>query len=419
MGSPARDSELIPQTGPALEPSPAARTTSALEAAESAVHNFSIVIGGPVYDVLRRMGLIRVGLPNVFRRILVLVALTWLPLLLLSLKDGLAYGNLVRVPLLSDFSMYGRFLLGLPLLLLAEVVIDPAIRTAVAEFLDAHLVQDRELPEFERIIRRTQQLRDSWIPEAILLVSAFFPIFLFQHEWTAGAVSSWHNASRGLTAAGWWFAIFSAPLLRFIVYRWAFRYFVWGVLLWRISRLHLILIPTHPDHAAGINFLSQAQKHFGILLCALGCAFAGRVANSMVFEGAPLASFKALILGFIVMALIVGLLPLIPWVTTLTKVRKAGLLEYGRLANSYTTLFDRKWVHSTSQPGEPLLGSGDIQSLADMGNSFGLVEAMRIVPITRRLIVQLAVQAALPLIPVIILGTPTPELIRAVLKMVA
>src|SRR5215467_3632472 len=97
--------------------------------------DFSIVVGGPVYDFLLRVGLVRIGLPNILRRIAALVALTWLPLLLLSLKDGFAFGHQVRIPLLYDFSMYGRFLLGLPLLMLAEIVIDPTIRRSVQEFV--------------------------------------------------------------------------------------------------------------------------------------------------------------------------------------------------------------------------------------------------------------------------------------------
>jgi hypothetical protein len=155
-------------------------------------------------------------------------------------------------------------------------------------------------------------------------------------------------------------------MLRFLIYRWGFRYFVWGLLLWRISKLILTLMPTHPDHAAGLNFLAMTQKHFGILFCALGCSFAGRVANSMLFEGAPLSSFKLLMGGFIVMSLIVGLLPLALLVFKLKKVRKEGLLAYGRLANIYTESFDRKWVHCAERPTEPLLGTGDIQSLADL-----------------------------------------------------
>jgi hypothetical protein len=82
------------------------------------------------------------------------------------------------------------------------------------------------------------------------------------------------------------------------------------------------------------------------------------------------------------------------------------------------TAFDLKWVHPTEPPSEPFLGTGDIQPLADLGNSYATIEEMSIAPITKMLTVQLAVQAGVPLIPVIILGTPTTELVNAILKMV-
>jgi hypothetical protein len=256
------------------------------------------------------------------------------------------------------------------------------------------------------------------VPEVILLVVAFFPVFLFQHEWKVAAVSSWHTSQHGLTSAGWWFAAISAPLMRFMLYRWIFRYLIWALLLWRISRLNLHLMPTHPDRAAGLDFLSLTQARFGILFCALGCIFAGQVVNSLVHEGAPLASFKFLMAGFLALSLIVGLLPLTLLAPKLMQVRRAGLREYGRLGHQYTEAFDRKWVHTQEQPAEPLLGTGDIQSLADLGNSYAVVQEMEIAPISKRLVVQLAVQAGLPLVPAIVLGTPTSELVNAVLKMV-
>src|SRR5262249_11634744 len=311
-----------------------------------------------------------------------------------------------------------RFLISLPFFLLAEIVIDPGIRRAVAQFVAAGIVPESELPEFEKVLGRAQRLRDSAIPELVLLALAFFPTFVWEHEWMQGAVSSWHTTAQGLTAAGWWFAAFSTPLLRFVVYRWAFRYFIWSALLVRISRLHLVLIPTHPDHAAGINFLSFTQRRFGILFCALGCSFAGRMANSMIFEGAPLATFKMLMIAFIALSLMVGLLPLALLAPRLTQVRRAGMLEYGRLARVYTQGFDRKWVHAVEPPAEPLLGTSDIQSLADLGNSYALIDAMNIAPITKILVVQLGVQAAIPLLPVTTLGTPTAELVNDVLKMI-
>lgn len=419
MGASASNPDSPRPIRPTLEPAPSRHRASDREVAEPEVHDFSIAIGGPIYDFLFSRGYLRFALPNLLRRILFIVALTWLPLLLLSLKDGLAFGHRVIIPFLVDLSVYGRFLVGLPLLLIAEVIIDPSIRGAVGEFVDARLVRDEELPAFRTVLARIRELRDSRIAELILLVLAFFPVFLFQHEWTIGAVSSWHGHGRSLTPAGWWYALFSTPLLRFIIYRWLFRYFIWSLLLWRIGRLRLSLLPTHPDHAAGLNFLGIAQKKFGILFTAMGCAFAGQVSNRMIFEGAPITSFKFLMTGFVVLFVIVGLLPLVMLAPKLSEVRRTGLLEYGRLANSYTASFDQKWVHSMDPPSEPLLGSSDIQSLADMGNSFALVDAMSPVPITKRLVLQLAGLTVLPLIPIIVFGTPTPELVRAIIKMVA
>jgi hypothetical protein len=417
MGPPVQEAK--PHRNNLASPDPPVEFTDRTgQNAGSIIENFSIVVGGPVYDLLLRAGLLRFGLPNIMRRVVALVAITWLPLLVLALKEGVAFGHRVMVPLLYDYATYGRFLVGLPLLMLAEAVIDPAIQRSVHEFVSAGIVPESEVPGFEQVLRRTQRLRDAAIPEIVLLALAFFPVFVFQHEWAAGSIASWHTDAEGLTTAGWWYAAFSAPLMRFILYRWAYRYFIWTILLVRISRLRLILMPTHPDHAAGLDFLSFTQRRFGILFCATGCSIAGRIANAMVFEGATLKSYQFPMVGFVVLSLMVGVLPLTVWAPRLSKVRRMGLLEYGRLAKRYTESFDQKWVHPEAPPTEALLGTGDIQSLADLGNSYGMVQSMAIVPITKRLIMQLAVQAALPLVPVIILGTPTTQLINVVLKMV-
>jgi hypothetical protein len=199
MGMPAIRPEV---PSPELKPPLSIDDQNRRGTADPAVTNFSIVVGGPAYDLLLRLGLLRFNLPNVLRRMTILVGLAWLPLLLFSIKDGLAWGQQARIPLLYDFATYGRLLLCLPLLLLAEIVIDPGIRMAVSQFVEAHIVEDEVVPKFDAALRRIQRLRDSKIPELILLALAFFPVFLFEHEWTAGAVSSWHTTAKGLTAAG-------------------------------------------------------------------------------------------------------------------------------------------------------------------------------------------------------------------------
>jgi hypothetical protein len=413
-GEGPRDSKL--QSG---VPSTATSDISSIEKAKAEVGNFSIVVGGPVYDFMLRIGLVRLGLPNVKRRVIAFVVLAWLPLLLLSMKDGFAIGNRVTIPLLLDFSTYGRILLALPVLLVAEVIIDPAIRSAVGEFVAEGIVHEKDVPAFAEVLHRVQRWRDSAVPELTLLVLAFFPTFLFQHEWKPGVVSSWHSAAQGLTAAGLWYVAISAPLLRFVLYRWTYRYFIWTLLLWRISRFRLHLMPGHPDHAAGLTFLSRAQSCFGVLFCALGCGFAGYMANSLIHEGAPLTSFKAVIPVFLGLSVVLGICPLVALAPKMAQIRQIGLREYARLGNRYNEAFDRKWVHFAEPPAEPLLGTADIQSLADLDNSYAAVQQMSIAPITKILVVQFAVLAGAPLIPIVIYATPAPEIVKAILKMVA
>jgi len=66
-----------------------------------------------------------------------------------------------------------------------------------------------------------------------------------------------------------------------------------------------------------------------------------------------------------------------------------------------------------------LLGSSDIQSLADMGNSFAVVRGMRVVPIDKQTLIGLASATVLPMVPVLILGTPVDQVIRTVLQLLA
>jgi hypothetical protein len=98
-------------------------------------------------------------------------------------------------------------------------------------------------------------------------------------------------------------------------------------------------------------------------------------------------------------------------------VRKRGLLEYGVLAADYTRMFESKWLHGRRPSGEALLGSPDIQSLADLNNSYAVVREMVIMPIDKRTLIALAIATLLPMVPLLFLATPADELIKTVLRL--
>ena len=90
-----------------------------------------------------------------------------------------------------------------------------------------------------------------------------------------------------------------------------------------------------------------------------------------------------------------------------------GLREYGTLAQRYVREFDAKWLRGGA--AEPLLGSGDIQSLADLGNAHQAVRAMSIVPVTKAAIVELAAATLAPVAPLLLTMMPLEELLKRML----
>lgn len=393
--------------------------TAAPEISSLPYRDFSLVIGGPFYNLLRRVGLGLRTLPNIRRRAAIFAAITWIPLVALSLAQGVGFGKQVQIPLLSDFAIYARFLICLPLLILAEAFIDPALNRAVGNFVNSGLIQEAEMSDFQSALERTVCLRNSAIPELVLFVLACAPVFVLfeQAEWLSGTVYTWRStAAHSFTRSGWWFALVSTPIFRFIMYRWIWRFLLWSALLLKLSRINLHLLPTHPDYLGGLGFLPGAQERFGILFTASGAVIAGQIANGIVHEGERLAASEVLIFAFVVLALLIVLSPLLVFTPKLYRLKRAGLVDYGRLANQHMQEFDRKWVRGRPE-GESLLGTPDISSQADLGGGYSVIREMRIVPVNKMVVLQVAGFAVLPMIPLVLIATPVEQVVHTLLKM--
>lgn len=233
-------------------------------------------------------------------------------------------------------------------------------------------------------------------------------------------VASWYGVpTDGLlqpSLAGWWFGCVSLPLFQFIFLRWYFRLFVWARFLWQVSRIELKLVPTHPDRCGGLGFLANVSAAFAPVLLAQGALLAGTFANQIFFTGAKLPQFKVEIVAMVAVMLFAVLGPLLVFIPVLARAKRVGLREYGSLAQRYVQTFDQKWLRGGVSPDEPLVGSADIQSLADLGNSFEVVRGMRSVPFTREAVFQLAAITLAPLVPLTLTMISLEELLNRLLK---
>lgn len=383
-------------------------------------YDFSLVLGGPLYQLLRRSHLCTDALELVHRRILFISAFTWVPLLILSLIDGRAWSGAI-LPFLYDIDSHCRLLVALPLLIYAELVVHRRMRPVVQRFLDRELISESQRQRFFDIVQSAGRLRNSLIAEILMIAFVYgVGVRYIWHNVAAVHADTWYATPGGgaQPLAGLWYGYISLPVFQFILFRWYFRLVVWTRMLWQVSRLDLRLIPTHPDLSGGLGFLASTVYAFIPLLLAHGVLFSGTIANSIFYQGGKLPEYQLEIIGMVAGVVLLVLGPLLVFIGPLSAARRKGLSEYGALAHRYVKEFDNKWLRGGAAEGEALIGSADIQSLADLSNSFDVIRRMNIVPFTKQTVFQLAVITLLPIVPLLLTMISLQELINRLLKSV-
>jgi hypothetical protein len=385
--------------------------------------DFSLVLGGPLFQLLCRSHLSGNALELWRQRIVVITLIAWLPLLILSALQGQAWGRGAVVPFLLDVEAQVRFLIALPLLIVAELVVHQRMRLVVRQFLERDLIPKSALPYFDAAIKSAFRLRNSVIAEILLIGFVYVVgVLLFWRHYVALATATWYAVPTPdgieFSLAGIWYGYVSLPVYQFLLVRWYYRLFIWMRFLWHVSRIELALVPTHPDRVGGLGFLSNTVYAFMPLALAHGAMLAGPIANRIFYLGAALPEFKVEIAVVVIFLLLLVFGPLLLFSPQLAHAKRTGNREYGALAARYVREFDAKWVRGGASADERLVGSGDIQSLADLANSFEVVRTMQFAPITKDAFLRLVAATVIPVVPLALTMMPLEELLRKLLGII-
>jgi hypothetical protein len=379
--------------------------------------DFSLVEGGGLYRLARACG-IPAGESGLIWLGLLLAGITWLPLLALAAAQGVL-ANGPAVPFAPSVGTHVRLLLAIPLFFVAESVFGPRLPEAIQRIVDAQIIRHRDLPRFTATLDRTAALWHSWVPEAAIMLLTIGAISMGMRTDVPFELPNWREMpDGGRTLAGHWYSAVSLPLFQFLFFRWCWRLLLWGRVLWHLARLDLRLMPTHPDLAGGLGGLGVVHVDLSPLAFACATVLAGTVAEQIRFGGAVLESFALMLSGTVAGITLALVAPLLLFSHRLLEVKQRGLLEYGALAADYTRAFDRKWLGEGKPDTTHLLGSADLQSLADLGSSFDVIGSMRVAPIALRQVLMLAIASAIPLAPLVLFVFPLDELLIRVLKSV-
>ena len=169
---------------------------------------------------------------------------------------------------------------------------------------------------------------------------------------------------------------------------------------------------------AGLGYLEVVQEHFTVLALAFSAVLAASFAEGIATATLAIEALYSLIPTVLLLVALLFIGPLFLFSLKLWACRVNGWNDYMGLASGYVEAFGRKWLRGENPSGEPLLGTPDLQSLADLTNSVNAVREMRWAPISRRLVLCFSAAALLPLLPLALFKYPLSEVAARVFQII-
>ena len=361
-------------------------------------------VGGPVHELGRRLGLVRGA--NTVRLGLALGVTVWTVIAVLALFGGV--GD--QLFTLTVLGAHVRLLVAIPLFFMSESWAIPRMIEFVRSLASSEIVRPADVPVLNAEVARVIRWKDAWWPEALLLLGTIALAISGARLQNYGG-SGVYDPTRHALAAIVYFRV-GLVLFQFLFFRGVFRLALWGFFLWRVSRLDLRLLPAHPDGAGGLGALEWVHQRFIPWILAISALVCASVAEDIAAGRAALGSVYVVLALLLMVDATLFVAPLLVFTPRLWASRTKGLFDYMDLAGRYATAFERKWIGRKEPAGEPLLGTADIQSLADLSGSIEVIQGMRWLPIGPRVLTQMAIAAVVPFLPLLLFRYPLAELVQ-------
>ena len=337
-------------------------------------------------------------------RILMLCGVAWLPLVVLTLIDGTFITDDITIPFVKDVVPYVRGLIAIPLLVMADNIIEPMMSRILKYLHTSGVVPDSEQVHLNNAVdKMTYLMNTKWI-QLILVILVVLMSWAMQADyvdmWTERDVTSWalqlENGKVDETLAGTWFLLVTTPMVSFLLYRWVWRFIAWSIFLYRVSRMKLELYASHTDLAGGLGIVGAGQALFGIVFLILATSISSELASNILYEGDTLVNVKQVALVFIVISIVVIAIPLLFFTKKLIPLKRKALEEYGALQQQISRDFHHHWINDE---GEKMVDSMQPSAMADYSAVYDIVSTMRIVPLNPKAILFLVGMLLLPFLP--------------------
>jgi hypothetical protein len=380
---------------------------------DPAIREFSLVRGGPMHGLERRLGLLGDDDLPTARTGLALAALAWVPPAIVSLFDERAWTLRYGASYFTDFGAYARCLVAIVFLTLADRATERRVGRLLASFWSSGLVAKGSYAELDRLLEAADRRTESWRAEAVMLAAAYALAGAAVFRALTLNPESWMGSdAHALSPAGLFSLAVSIPLFWFLVLRWFWRFAVWTILLRGVARLPLRLVPTHPDRAGGLGFLTVFPMIFVPLTFCLSVVIAAAELQGVVFGDLSFASLRVVALAWVAIVLVVFVGPLATFTGRLLALRETAILAHGELVARHMRRAEEA-LRETDRT-ERILETETISGMADISPGMLAVHGIKLIPVELWSVVPLVLAAVVPMLPVAALEVPLGEIAKRI-----
>lgn len=376
------------------------------------------------HKLFYKVGLKDNSVKSDFTKVLIAFAVLWIPLAVITLFNNSFWTGNITTSFITDFDVQARLFLSLPILILADRTVTLKLSLILKQFINSGIVGKELHKTFEDIVqRRMLFLRSGWT-DLVVLALCYLQLYLvFHYESTSTSILSWQVVSMGfepsLNLAGIWATFISGPFVLFLFYRWLLRIIVWGLILYKISRLNLTLFPVHPDLMGGLGFIGYAIRYFSPIALAMSATVAGNMADFMLDEGLHLVDLRFFFIVYFFFITLLFTLPLISFSMQLIDAREESIFKNYDYTNGIYRELRKKISKGYDQVKPEDLKLPDFSAAADLSAVVDNALKMKTIPFTFKDIVPLWIMAAIPFIGVVLIEIPFNQILKQAITLLA
>ena len=378
----------------------------------------SLIRGDLLFRLQRRVGLIPERGLGMVRRAVFWALLAWLPTAVWAGLNGGLLPAEGSEPLLAHFGINVRLLVAVPLLIFAEGMVESTLSAILPRLVSSGIVAPERRERLSAALQSVARLRDAvhpWIVMAALLGTVLLVTLpgAGHHEF------QWVKGQPAGTGFGvWWYLYVGRMIFLALLLAWLWRALLLLILFRRIVGVGLSLVPTHPDRCAGLGFMARIPVMFAPVVLAVSSVFAAGWAHQMVYHEATFAGLRTEMIGLVVGAPLVFLMPFVAFFGLLARTKKQGLLDYGELIGRHGRLVRERWIECKPIADAPILEAPELGPIADTAAAYDLIAKIRPLPLNMGSVVPLVGATALPMFVLAVLQLPLKTVLQVLMKIV-